>query len=46
MIKFINMDFNGSQWWIDYEENGVYNRNYYNTLEEANVFYNSIIANN
>jgi hypothetical protein len=46
MKKFINMDFNGSQWWVDYEENGSYYRNYYNTFEEANAFYDSIIVNN
>jgi hypothetical protein len=37
------MDFDGSQWWIDYEENNEFKRNYYNTFEEANDFYLSII---
>lgn len=43
MIKFINMDFDGNQWWIDYEENNELKRNYYNTFEEAEVFYLSVI---
>jgi hypothetical protein len=43
MIKFINMDFNGSQWWVDYEENSEIKRNYYNTFEEAEAFYLLII---
>jgi hypothetical protein len=45
MITFINMDYNSSttQWWIDYDENGIDNRNYYNTKEEAYIFYYQII---
>ena len=45
MIRFINMDFNGSQWWLEYEENGASFINYYNTEAEAYVFYHSIIMN-
>lgn len=43
MTHFINMDFNGTQWWVDYSENNEVKRNYYNTIEEANSFYLSII---
>lgn len=43
MIKFINMDYNGNQWWVEYRENGEDKVNYYNTFEEANSFYLSII---
>jgi len=35
---FVNMDFDGVQWWIDYYDN-EYLRNYYNTKEEAYQFY-------
>ena len=45
MKKFINMDFDGSRWWIDYEEGGSYFRDYFNTEAEAYVFYDSIIGN-
>ena len=37
------MDFDGNQWWVDYEENNGIKRNYYNTFEEAETFYLSII---
>ena len=43
MIKFINMDFNGTQWWVEYLENSEYKKNYYNTSEEAQSFYLTII---
>jgi hypothetical protein len=45
MKKFINMDFNGSQWWVDYEENGVIFRNHYDSEIDAQTFYLSIIWN-
>jgi hypothetical protein len=43
MIKFINMDFNGTQWWVEYLENNEYKKNYYNSFEDAKSFYLSII---
>jgi hypothetical protein len=38
MSIFINMDFDGSQWWVDYHD-GEDKRNYYATKEEAYQFY-------
>jgi hypothetical protein len=43
MKKFINMDFNGSQWWVEYNEDGSDIKQYFNTEEEAIYFYKSII---
>ena len=43
MIQFINMAFTGSQWFIEYSENSIDKINYYNTKEEAIIFYNQII---
>ena len=43
MMKFINMDFNGSQWWVEYLENDVYKINYYDDEESAQAFYVSLI---
>ena len=43
MRNFINMDFDGTQWWVDYLEDGEYKRNYYNDEESANTFYTSLI---
>lgn len=43
MMKFINMDFDGTQWWVDYDEDGEYKRNYYNDEESAQAFYVSLI---
>ena len=43
MIKFINMDFNGSQWWVEYLENNEYKKNYYDDEESAKIFYVSLI---
>ncbi len=37
------MDFNGTQWWVDYLENNEVKRNYYNSFEDAQIFYLSII---
>jgi len=45
MKKFINMSFNGSKWWVEYEEGGTYHINYYDTEADANNFYLSIIVN-
>ena len=45
MIHFINMDFNGSQWWVEYEENGAYQISYFATEAEAQAFYLSIVNN-
>ncbi len=45
MIQFINMDFNGTQWWIEYEEDGTYHTLYFNTEAEAQTFYASIVNN-
>lgn len=41
MTIFINMDFDGNQWWVDYND-GEDKRNYYNTESEAYEFYYSI----
>jgi hypothetical protein len=46
MKKFINMDFDGTQWWVEYEENGSYFKDYFSTEQDAQLFYNSIITNN
>jgi len=43
MIKFINMDFNGSQWWVEYLENDEFKINYYDDEESAQTFYLSLI---
>jgi len=43
MKKFVNMDFNGTRWWVEYEENGKYVVEYFDTEEKARTFYNSII---
>jgi hypothetical protein len=43
MKKFINMDFNGSQWWVEYNEDGNDIKQYFDNKEEAISFYKSII---
>lgn len=43
MIKFINMDFDGSQWWVEYIEDGVTKKDYFTNEELAQQFYESII---
>ena len=37
------MDFNGSQWWVEYNEDGSDIKQYFDTEEEAIYFYKSII---
>jgi hypothetical protein len=37
------MDFDGTQWWVDYSEDGEYKRNYYNDEESVQAFYVSLI---
>lgn len=41
MKKFINMHFNGTQWWVEYTDNGTYKIDYFNTEEAAQSFYNT-----
>ena len=41
MKKFINMDFNGTQWWVEYTENGIDKIDYFNTAADATSFYNT-----
>jgi hypothetical protein len=41
MRTFINMDFNGTQWWVEYNEDGVDKKEYFNTKSEATSFYNT-----
>ena len=41
MRTFINMDFNGTQWWVEYNEDGVDKKEYFNTKSEATNFYNT-----
>jgi hypothetical protein len=43
MIQFINMDFNGTQWWVEYLEDNIIKKEFFNTEIEANNFYLSII---
>lgn len=46
MDTFINMDFdsNLSKWWVEYKDsNNDYQIIYFDTKEEAIIFYNSII---
>jgi hypothetical protein len=43
MIQFINMDFNGTQWWVEYIEDGVTKKEFFNSENEANNFYLSIL---
>jgi hypothetical protein len=43
MIQFINMDFNGTQWWVEYIENNQYKKDYFSTEADAIIFYKSII---
>lgn len=42
MKQFINMDFDGTQWWIDYLENGSITREYFESEILAQQFYLSI----
>jgi len=39
MRTFINMDFNGTQWWVEYNEDGVDKKEYFNTEPDAIIFY-------
>lgn len=39
MKQFINMDFNGSQWWVEYIENEVVKKEFFNTESQAQSFY-------
>lgn len=39
MKRFINMDFNGTQWWIEYNEDDVDKKEYFNTESDAISFY-------
>ena len=41
MRKFINMDFNGSQWWVEYIEDDITKKDYFNNESDAVSFYNS-----
>ncbi len=41
MRKFINMDFDGTQWWVEYVEYGVDKKVYFTTETEAVTFYKS-----
>ena len=41
MRKFINMDFNGSQWWVEYIEDGVTKKDFFNNESDAILFYKS-----
>lgn len=43
MIQFINMDFNGTQWWVEYIEDGIIKKSFFNTESLANDFYISIV---
>jgi hypothetical protein len=43
MTQFINMDFNGTQWWVEYIEDGVVKKEFFETETLANNFYLSII---
>jgi hypothetical protein len=43
MKRFINMDYDGSQWWVEYIENGTSTKQYFDNEEEAIFFYKSII---
>jgi len=39
MRRFINMDFNGTQWWVEYNEDGIDKKEYFNTNSDAISFY-------
>jgi hypothetical protein len=41
MRKFINMDFDGSQWWVEYIEDGTTKKDYFNSEVDSVSFYNS-----
>lgn len=43
MKEFVNMDFNGTQWWVEYKENEEYFINYFDTEDQAKNFYHSIV---
>lgn len=43
MIIFINMDFDGTRWWVEYVEDGVIKKDYFDNESLANDFYLSII---
>jgi hypothetical protein len=39
MRRFINMDFNGTQWWVEYNEDGIDKKEYFNSESDAIIFY-------
>ena len=39
MKKFINMDFDGTEWWVEYNENGIDKKDLFDTESEAIIFY-------
>lgn len=41
MRKFINMDFDGTQWWVEYVEDGIDKKIYFTTEIDAITFYKS-----
>lgn len=45
MRKFINMDFNGTQWWVEYKEGDIYKKDYFDEEADAIAFYKFIYNN-
>jgi hypothetical protein len=41
--RFINMDFDGTKWWVDYHDEED-KRDYFDTKEEALAFYHTFPA--
>jgi hypothetical protein len=39
MKRFINMDFDGTQWWIEYNEDGIDKKEYFYSELEAIAFW-------
>jgi hypothetical protein len=37
MRKFINMDFDGTQWWVEYVEDGIDKKIYFTTETEGGI---------
>ena len=46
MKKFINMDFDGTKWWVEYNEDGIDKKDLFDTESEAMIFYETFFSIN
>ena len=44
MKKFINMDFDGTKWWVEYTEDGIDKKDLFDTKSEAIIFYETFFS--